>query len=48
MGTNIEPLKKWKKAHWEFFASALKKSGTEPTEDMLVVCEQFETIWIEK
>ncbi|MGY8911411.1 MAG: ASCH domain-containing protein, partial [Flavobacteriales bacterium] len=22
MGTNIEPLEKWKKAHWEFFVNA--------------------------
>jgi uncharacterized protein YhfF len=44
MGTKIEPLKKWKKAHWDFFASTMEK----PTEEMLVVCERFETIWTEK
>lgn len=48
MGTSIEPLKKWKKAHWEFFATAMKQSGKKPTEDMLVVCETFETIWTKK
>ena len=45
MGTTTEPLKKWKKAHWDFFANAMKESGQEPTKKMLVVCEQFETIW---
>ncbi|WP_430411358.1 ASCH domain-containing protein [Kordia sp.] len=45
MGTTIEPLKKWKKSHWDFFESALKESGEKPTENMLVVCEQFKTIW---
>ncbi len=48
MGTNIEPLKKWKKAHWEFFTSTLEENGQKPSEDMLVVCERFETIWTEK
>jgi uncharacterized protein YhfF len=47
MGTNIEPLKKWKKAHWDFFASAMEESGEKPTEEMLIVCERFETIWPE-
>ena len=45
MGTSIEPLKKWKKAHWDFFSSALQESGEKPTEEMLIVCESFETIW---
>ncbi len=48
MGTNIEPLKKWKKAHWDFFANAMEQSGEKPTEEMLIVCEWFETIWPEK
>ena len=45
MGTSNEPLKKWKKAHWDFFSDALKASGQKPTEDMLIVCEIFQTIW---
>lgn len=45
MGTNIEPLKKWQKAHWDFFSGALKESGKSPSEEMLIVCESFETIW---
>jgi len=48
MGTKIDPLKKWKKAHWDFFRSVLEQDGKTPTEDMLVVCESFETIWPEK
>lgn len=48
MGTKIEPLKKWKKAHWEFFASTMEESGVKPAEEMLIVCERFETIWTEK
>ena len=48
MGTNIEPLKKWKKAHWDFFEPFLKESGEQPTEEMLIVCINFETIWPQK
>lgn len=48
MGTNIEPLKKWKKAHWDFFEGFLKESGKKPTEEMLMVCVTFETIWTGK
>ncbi len=47
MGTNVDPLKKWRKAHWEFFANTMEESGAQPTEEMLVVCEWFETIWTE-
>ncbi len=45
MGTKTEALKKWKKAHWDFFASTMEESEEKPTEKMLVVCEQFEIIW---
>ena len=48
MGTAVEPLKKWKKAHWEFFATVMEQSGEKPTEEMMIVCEWFETIWTEK
>jgi len=48
MGTKIEPLKKWRQAHWEFFSSTMEESGFPPTENMLVVCERFTTIWPEK
>ena len=45
MGTDIEPLKKWKKSHWDFFSSVFQESEKEPNENMLVVCEWFESIW---
>lgn len=48
MGTSIEPLKKWKKAHWDFFKSVMSENGQQPTENMLIVCEWFETVWPEK
>ncbi len=48
MGTSIEPLEKWKKAHWAFFAPAIAENGGQPSENMLIVCEQFRTIWPKK
>lgn len=45
MGTTINPLEKWKKAHWDFFESTKVGSEDRPTEDMLIVCEWFEVIW---
>ena len=48
MGTDIEPLEKWKKAHWDFFESFLKESEEKPTKEMLIVCERFELIWKKK
>lgn len=44
MGTDIEPLEKWKKAHWEFFESILEESGGKPTEEMLIVAVKFKKI----
>tara|TARA_R110000868_G_scaffold380402_1_gene646390 strand:+ start:75 stop:659 length:585 start_codon:yes stop_codon:yes gene_type:complete len=48
MGTNNEPLEKWKKAHWNFFESFLNERGEKPTEEMLIVCVRFDTIWTKK
>ncbi len=48
MGTDIEPLKKWKKAHWVFFENTIKDNKKKLSEDMLIVCERFETIWTVK
>ena len=48
MGTTLEPLKKWRKAHWNFFTKIMTEHNQNPTEDMLVVCEQFKTIWPKK
>ena len=45
MGTDIEPLQKWRKAHWDFFQSVMVENGEEPTEDMLIVFERFKTVW---
>lgn len=45
MGTDIEPLKIWKKAHWNFFENFLNESGEKPTDEMLIVIVKFKKIW---
>ena len=45
MGTDIEPLEKWKEAHWDFFEEFLKENGEKPTEGMLIVTVRFKKIW---
>ena len=48
MGTDKKALQQWKKAHWNFFESFLREMGEEPTEEMLIVCERFKTVWPEE
>ncbi|RRQ49755.1 ASCH domain-containing protein [Maribacter algicola] len=45
MGTEVDALAQWKKAHRAFFQNTLEESGQKFTEDMLVVCEVFKTLW---
>lgn len=44
-GEGDKSLAYWKRAHWNYFSSELKKVGMEPNEDMLVVCEKFEVVY---
>ena len=34
MGISEDPLKKWRKAHWDFFSQAMAESDQKPTEDI--------------
>ena len=44
-GEGDKSLAYWKRAHWNYFSSEMKKIGMEPNEDMLVVCEKFEVVY---
>jgi len=35
----------WRKAHWEFFSKECLEAGIQPTEDMLLVLEQFKVVY---
>ena len=46
-GEGDKSLEYWRRVHWEFFSTECEEIGKEPTEDMLVILEQFKVIWIE-
>lgn len=39
-------LRYWREAHWSAFSRELKGIGREPAEDMPVVCERFEVVFL--
>ncbi|WP_149275349.1 ASCH domain-containing protein [Pareuzebyella sediminis] len=45
MGMDVNPLERWRKAHWAFFKDALQEIGEQPTQEMPVVCVRFKTVW---
>ncbi|CAL2074552.1 ASCH domain-containing protein [Tenacibaculum sp. 190524A02b] len=44
-GEGDKSLEYWKKVHWDYYSREMKIKNEKPTEDMLIVCEQFKTIW---
>nr|WP_300301623.1 ASCH domain-containing protein [Anaerosolibacter sp.] len=38
-------LEYWRNAHWSYFSREMEAIGKDPTEDMLVVCEEFEVVY---
>lgn len=46
-GEGDKSLEYWRRVHWEFFSMECKELGKTPSEDMLVILEQFRVIWKE-
>ena len=46
-GEGDKSLEYWRKVHWEFFSKECDENGKQPTEEMLVILEQFKVIWKE-
>jgi len=44
-GEGDQSLEYWKKVHWDYYTREMEEFDEIPTEDMVIVCEQFETIW---
>ncbi|MBJ6368693.1 ASCH domain-containing protein [Snuella sedimenti] len=44
-GEGDKSLDYWKKVHWDYYGREMKAKGSEPTEDMIIVCEYFKTVW---
>lgn len=45
-GEGDRSLDYWKKVHWDYYSNEMKDFDDDPTEDMEIVCEYFETIWV--
>lgn len=44
-GEGDRSLVHWRNAHWHYFSREMEAMGKKPTEDMLVVCEEFEVVY---
>ncbi len=44
-GEGDKTLSWWRKAHWDFFSMECDELGIEPSEDMLLVLEQFKVVY---
>ncbi len=44
-GEGDKSLAYWKKVHWDYYTREMEVEEEKPSEDMIIVCEQFETIW---
>jgi uncharacterized protein YhfF len=45
-GEGDQSLTYWKEVHWEFFTKDLKSFGEPISEDLMVVCEEFELVFV--
>jgi uncharacterized protein YhfF len=46
-GEGDKSLEYWRRVHWDFFSMECEELGKQPSEDMLVILEQFNVIWKE-
>jgi len=44
-GEGDRSLAFWKKVHWAFYTREMAPYDEAPTEDMIIICEYFKTIW---
>tara|TARA_B110000046_G_scaffold121613_1_gene128232 strand:- start:8582 stop:9292 length:711 start_codon:yes stop_codon:yes gene_type:complete len=44
-GEGDKSLEYWKKVHWDYYRLEMEEFGEKATEDMMIVCEQFKTIF---
>lgn len=46
-GEGDKSLAYWKRVHWDYYTREMKEICQKPYNEMLIICEQFETIWTE-
>ena len=47
-GEGDQSLAYWKKVHWDYYSREMEEYNEKPSEDMLIVCEHFETVFVKK
>lgn len=45
-GEGDKSLEYWEKVHWAYYSREMSPYNETPTNDMIIVCEYFKTIWI--
>ena len=43
-GEGDKSLRWWREAHWAYFSREMKAYGEKPSEDMIIICEEFERV----
>ena len=44
-GEGDQTLEYWQRTHWDYYSREMKPFDESPTQDMVIICEQFKTIW---
>ena len=44
-GEGDKSLANWKKVHWDYYSREMEEFDEKPTEDLMIVCEHFETLF---
>lgn len=47
-GEGNKSIEYWKKVHWAYYSREMKPFNETPTNNMIIICEYFKTIWIKK
>ena len=45
-GEGDKSLAYWNKVHWQYYTREMEPFGEKPTKDLIIVCEEFETIFV--
>jgi len=44
-GEGDKSLSYWKRVHWDFYSREMQAKNARPTENMIIVCEYFKTLY---
>ena len=44
-GEGDQSLEYWRRTHWDYYTREMQPFRESPFEEMIIICEQFETVW---